>query len=155
MLIFYFILYSYHHDSRTWRLRVQRVQQNWAPILEDLADSFLGWKYNITPPENNPAHPDPDDSNHNAVSYDFDIPVVDIYSLTTTAHIIRTASSSAKSVASALVAHGYLGATPEQPQIAVGLKTLELYRRIRARKASFSIEAFSKVLCDMYGVSAT
>lgn len=84
--------------------------------------------------------------------YSFDMPVIDIFSLETTAHISRTGSSA--SVAVALIHEGYLGASPENPQIAISLRTLELYDRIRARKVSYSIEAFSKVLCDLYKVCA-
>ncbi|KAH7904203.1 hypothetical protein BJ138DRAFT_1239965, partial [Hygrophoropsis aurantiaca] len=38
------------------------------------------------------------------------------------------------------------------PSLAFSLPTLELYRRIRLRKPSFSVEAFAKVLCDLYGI---
>jgi hypothetical protein len=47
---------------------------------------------------------------------------------------------------------GYLGATPHSPTIAISLSTLELYRRLRLRKPSLSVEAFTKVLCDLYHV---
>jgi hypothetical protein len=46
---------------------------------------------------------------------------------------------------------GYLGSSPTSPQIAISLRTLELYRRLRLRQPSFSVYAFSKVLCDYYG----
>ena len=36
--------------------------------------------------------------------------------------------------------------------VAVSIKTLELYRRLRRRKPGFSIEAFTKVICDIYMV---
>ncbi|KDQ18596.1 hypothetical protein BOTBODRAFT_97369, partial [Botryobasidium botryosum FD-172 SS1] len=49
-----------------------------------------------------------------------------------------------------LVSAGYLGATPDQPTIAVCLKTLELYHRLRVRQPNFSIQAFTKVICDRY-----
>ncbi|KAI0684178.1 hypothetical protein BC835DRAFT_1409208 [Cytidiella melzeri] len=46
--------------------------------------------------------------------------------------------------------HGFLAKSPSKPTIAISLKTLELLYRLRQRKASYSIEAFTKVLCDYY-----
>lgn len=54
--------------------------------------------------------------------------------------------------AEALVLAGYLGTTPQTPSIAISITTLELYRRLRLRKPSLSVEAFSKVICDLYEV---
>lgn len=145
----------YYIDKRTWRQRVERLHQNWTPLLPSLVDAILAWKYNAPLPTHAPANDMADepraDGDPTAESYDFSIPIIDIYSLTTVAHIPRSATST--SAAEALVLQGYLGASPQQPQLAVSIRTLELYRRIRMRKASFSVEAFSKVLCDLYGVS--
>ncbi|KAG2361657.1 hypothetical protein BDR07DRAFT_1451498 [Suillus spraguei] len=55
-----------------------------------------------------------------------------------------------ETAAEALVLSGYLGATPHSPTIAISLLTLELYRCLRLRKPSLSIEAFAKVICDLY-----
>lgn len=63
------------------------------------------------------------------------------------------ASDTALSVAEALVVNGYLGTTPVTPAVAISLKTLELLRRIRLVKASFSLEAFAKLVCYYYSVS--
>ena len=51
-----------------------------------------------------------------------------------------------------LAHHGYIGNAPNNPTVAVSIKTLELYRRLRRRKPGFSIEAFVKVICDIYMV---
>ncbi|KAG6883489.1 hypothetical protein C0992_008628, partial [Termitomyces sp. T32_za158] len=59
---------------------------------------------------------------------------------------------SCRHVATSLVKHSYLRTTLEEPSLAVSLRTLELYYRIRRRRASFSIEAFAKVLCDLYKI---
>ncbi|KAK7685267.1 hypothetical protein QCA50_011630 [Cerrena zonata] len=40
--------------------------------------------------------------------------------------------------------------TPVLPEAAIGFRTLELFHRIRSRKASVSIEAFTRVICDYY-----
>ncbi|KAG6895281.1 hypothetical protein C0992_002165 [Termitomyces sp. T32_za158] len=129
----------YQIDSRTWRQRLQRLQRNWEPLIEDLVDAYLGWKYPVadmtTDPCNNP-------------DYNYPIDVVDIFTLDT--QIIIHQTESTKSISVALVQQGYLGTTPERPSLAVSLRTLELYYWIRRRKPSFSIEAFAKVLCDLY-----
>ena len=52
-----------------------------------------------------------------------------------------------------LMAHGYVAKSLAQPTVVVSLKTLELLYRLRQRKASFSIEAFAKLVCDYYQVS--
>ena len=83
-------------------------------------------------------------------SYHFDIDVLDVYTLSSTAHISH--SSTSASAAADLVSHGFLGSTPVSPSLAISLKTLELFRRICLRKPSFSIEAFVKVVCNLYNV---
>ncbi|TEB36285.1 hypothetical protein FA13DRAFT_1903597 [Coprinellus micaceus] len=50
-----------------------------------------------------------------------------------------------------LTAWGYLPTTPVNTSLAISLKTLQCYKYLCQRKASFSVEAFAKVLCDLYG----
>ena len=80
----------------------------------------------------------------------FDITVVDIYTLKTTV----TIEGSITNISSLdlIVQHGYLPATPVNPQLSVSIRTLELYRRLRLCQPSFSIQAFAKVICDLYGL---
>ncbi|KAG2360342.1 hypothetical protein BDR07DRAFT_1452022 [Suillus spraguei] len=80
--------------------------------------------------------------------FDFSINVINIYTLVTTTNIRSAATI--ETAAEALVLSGYLGTTPHSPTIAISLSTLELYRRPRLRKPSLSIEAFAKVICDLY-----
>jgi hypothetical protein len=108
--------------------------------MESLVFAFLQWKYQAIPHQSTSS------------SLDFTIPVLDVYSMQTAAMISRDIDS--KSAAEAIVLNGYLGTTPENPQLAVSLRTLELYLRIRIRKPSFSLEAFAKVACDLYGVGS-
>ncbi|KAH9855188.1 hypothetical protein C2E23DRAFT_724520 [Lenzites betulinus] len=82
-------------------------------------------------------------------TFSFDIDVFDILSTSSQASI---SSDSALSVAEALVSNGYLGSTPVTPSLAISLHTLELLRRIRLFKASFSLEAFAKLVCYYYSV---
>jgi hypothetical protein len=146
-----------YRDTRTWRQRLERQQSNWKAVLPSLIDAFLGWKYpemlttsaatpmtsdtleaNTTPPDVDP------------VSYDFSIECVDLYSLTTSIDVPRTSSMTA---VEALMVQGYLATSPVDPTLAISIKTLELFRKLRCRKASFSVEAYAKVLCDLYAVS--
>ena len=83
-------------------------------------------------------------------SFDFSIDTIDLYTLQSTHTIHRTAHMK---TAVALMTQGFLSNVPLRPSIALSLKTLELYRRLRLRKPSFSVEAFAKVVCDLYMVS--
>lgn len=74
--------------------------------------------------------------------------VVDVYTLDTT----TTIHLNGRSLPEALIYAGYLGATPISPSMAISIRTLELYRCIRLRQPSFSFQAFSKVICDLYGI---
>ncbi|EIW84255.1 hypothetical protein CONPUDRAFT_49671 [Coniophora puteana RWD-64-598 SS2] len=76
------------------------------------------------------------------------MPVINLYTLQTETRISR--SEDVGTAHEALVLNGYVGTSPDSPSLAVSISTLELYRRIRLRKASFSVEAFAKVICDMY-----
>ena len=80
----------------------------------------------------------------------YHIQVFDMYTLVNNITIYRPADSI--SPALDLLDNGYIAKTPAHPQVAVSVKTLELLYRLRQRKASFSIEAFAKVVCDYYTV---
>jgi hypothetical protein len=107
-----------------------------------MAATYLKWKYPSPLASTTPLSEDP--------TLNFDIDIVDVYSLDSMARIMR--SSDSKSPLEALVLQGFLGNAPLNPSIAVSIKTLELYRRIRMRKSSFSVEAFAKVIYDLYAV---
>jgi hypothetical protein len=158
----------YHRDTRTWRMRKQRVHVNWAPKMEPMVDAYLRWRYPPAsePPSRDGSQPqgssteglagvtDGQGGNDETKGFDptcvFEIDVIDLYSLKTTATISPRDNATG---AEALVEAGYLGNTPEHPSLAFSLKTLALFKLIRQRKPSFSFEAFSKVLCDLYQVS--
>jgi hypothetical protein len=161
-----------YRDTRTWRQRLERQQSNWNTIFPSLIAAFLQWKYPTTTlaphpptgssdtldpeahapplPSDPPSPPSPHDIDVDPISYDFTIDCVDLYTLSTSIHVPRTASMTA---AEALVIQGYLVTSPVDPTLAISLKTLELYRRLHCRKASLSVEAYAKVLCDLYAVT--
>ncbi|KAG1729165.1 hypothetical protein EDB19DRAFT_1913537 [Suillus lakei] len=125
-----------YKDQHVWCQHLIRLHANWALIVSTLTSGYLKWKYS-PPPEDSEACP-----------FDFLINVINIYTLVTTANIHSAATI--ETAAEALVLSGYLGAIPHSPTITISLSTLELYRCLRLRKPSLSIEAFAKVICDLY-----
>ena len=105
-----------------------------------MADAFVQWKYtsNMNPPS----------SGH---EYPYSVTVFDIFTMEQHLTIYQPRSDNPVPVNLAL--HGFLAKTPSMPTLAVGFRTLELFHRIRLRKASMSVEAFTRVLCDYYEVS--
>lgn len=152
-----------------------REEAAWGPLLDALADRFLRWKYSVLHPssdcspsaaepttprtaETQPAEthltddaplrsPQPTDE---SIRLPYHIKTYDIFSLQDEITVYRPANS--VSPALDLLEHGYIAKTPGRPEVAVSIKTLELLYRLRQRKASFSIEAFAKVVCDYYMV---
>jgi hypothetical protein len=90
------------------------------------------------------------DENSAPLIWEFD--VFDLFSLESQGRVVRQPDS--VSPALDLMQHGYVAKTPGKPQVAVTVRTLELLYRLRNRKASFSIEAFAKVICDYYSVNS-
>jgi hypothetical protein len=78
---------------------------------------------------------------------DIEIAVIDIYTLSTS---VKVSSAHEETTASALAGLGFIGNAPFKPSVAVSMKTLELYQTLQRRKPSFSIEAFVKVISDLY-----
>lgn len=130
--------------------------------MMELADAYQEWKAqesadpSATPSNidhdmsgSRPSTPSPGQTD-NSSPFDFSIDTIDLYTLQRTHTIHRTAQMK---TAVALMTQGFLSNVPLRPSIALSLKTLELYRRLRLRKPSFSVEAFAKVVCDLYMVS--
>ena len=146
-------------DQRTWRERRQKEFHAWESLIDPLADAYIKWKFGSAPTASDdvvspPADaqqdttPEPDAPSHDSV--DYTLKVFELFSLEETLTVHRPASST--SVAVDLAEHGFLAKTPILPYYAIGFRTLELYHRLRLRKPSFSVEAFTRVLCDYYKV---
>lgn len=104
----------------------------------------MQWKYGPRPET-----PDPD-TNPQGKQYPYHVTVVEIFTMEEDVTIYQRPEST--SVAVELAIHGYLAKTPHKPEVAVGFRTLELFHRVRLRKASLSVEAFTRVICDYYNV---
>ena len=111
-----------------------------------------------TPANSDPSPPQLPNTTHNntetssptpSASIEVEISVIDIYTLSTS---IKISCVGDQTTASTLAGLGYIGNAPFHPSVAISIKTLELYRIIRRRKPSFSVEAFVKVICDLYMV---
>ncbi|KAF8066021.1 hypothetical protein FPV67DRAFT_1499112 [Lyophyllum atratum] len=134
----------WYTDHRTWKARRQNLRENWAPLMNSLADAYLTWRKKSVTPD----IPSPSTDHVFSGEYDFTIQVIDIYGLASSVTVPRSADSLSPAVA--LVEAGYLSSTPNAPTLAISLQTLELFRVIRLHRASFSVEAFAKVICHFY-----
>ena len=139
-------------DSRTWHQRLVQKQLNWQPLLPSLTQAYLRWKYpQVASSPGTPTTCQDEGLSTEPISYDFDITTIDLYTLASSMYIPRTASMTAPE---ALMLQGYMATSPISPSLAISIKTLELFRILRSRKASLSVEAYAKALCDLYGVSS-
>ena len=87
-----------------------------------------------------------------STSNSVEITVIDIYTLSTS---VKFSCAGDQTTASTLAGLGFIGNAPFHPSVAVSVKTLELYRILRRRKPSFSVEGFVKVISDLYMVSVS
>ena len=126
-------------------------------MIEPLTDAYLRWKY-LNPMHTEDGQSVADDQNAMGMSVDagegrveYTVDTYDLWTLNQSLTVMRKQSSD--SAALDIMAHGYLVKSPTRPTVAISMRTLELLYRLRQRKASFSIEAFAKVICDYYQVS--
>ncbi len=134
--------YRKYKDTRTWQRRLKNLDEAWKPLIPLLAEDYMQWQCNGNSPS---AELPPSE-------YDVEIDIVDLFSSERVAVIHRHPD---QELARALVVHGYLGTTPVRPELAISLRTLEHFRLLRLFKPSFSVEAFTKLLCYNYVVSSS
>ena len=123
-------------------------------MFPSLVKLYMTWKYatpttrphspmTVDPPLPMPPNVPP------ANNCSFSIELLDIYTLESS---VVVPYSNDEFPIHALAKTGYLGNTPTTPSLAISFRTLEFFRRTRLRKPSFSVEAFTKVICDLYAV---
>lgn len=83
--------------------------------------------------------------------YNFSLNSINIYMLEFSINVPHAEDSA--SPVEALVLARYLSLTPIFLTIAISISTLELYCLLCLHKPSFSVEAYTKVICDLYKVS--
>lgn len=128
-----------------------RQEEAWGSVLDEVIKMYIAWKYpplqHIVPePPAEAEQPDRDPPQ----TYAYSVGVYDIFTLTERLTIQRSADSISPAID--LMRHGYLAKTPIRPTVAVAVATLQLLYRLRQCKPSYSIEAFTKVVCDYYNV---
>ena len=127
---------------QTWKMRRTAEFQNWDPLMTPLIDAFIDWRYNT------PQSPGTHESTDNL----YIIRVFDLNMVSNSKMMTYTIARPPNSISPAIdfVKHGFLVKTPMLPEVAISLKTLEFYHRVRLQKALYSAEAFAKVICDFY-----
>ena len=123
------------------------MDENWRPLLPTLVEAYLRRGHEGADSEGSVSEGSQEGTPDLSP---FTIDVYDMHTLEARVEIPRRED---QTTAEALVAAGYLGNTPIAPSIAISLKTLEMLRSIRLFQASFSMEAFTKLLCHLYTVS--
>ncbi|KAJ2927303.1 hypothetical protein H1R20_g9790, partial [Candolleomyces eurysporus] len=125
-----------------WRARTTQFNENWGNV-DDLATAFLQWK------DLSSANPNAATAPHHPALpvVEFDMELVDMFSQERKLHVCLPDN---ETIVPHLIVEGYLPTTPINPLVAISLRTLEFYKIVRQRKPSFSVESFTKVLCDLY-----
>lgn len=131
-------------DHRPKALRIQRSEAVWNTLMEDLATALQEYRFTSLSERPNPPQPE-EEERQNSTPVDF--PVIDIVSRVRTRRIYFDGVTN---TIVTMLKHGLLAATPVNPQYAISIDTLYFYHRLRLRKPSFSVQAFSKFVCDLY-----
>ena len=126
-------------DDRTWRERLNAAHANWKEQMSLLTEAYLAFR-----------HPIEGKEDVRKVDLTGTIRVLDFYTLQ---NEVEYSVRAGQRTSEALVTAGYLPNSPTSPSIAISIKTLELLRSLRLFKASFSTEAFTKLICHSYLVS--
>ena len=130
-------------DHRTWQQRVKHVHANWTPFYPLLVLAFLKFHY---PSKHSSPIVDPMLS-----MYNFSLDSINIYMLESSINVPHAEDIS--STVEALALAGYLSPMPISPTISISISTPELYCLLHLCKPSFSVEAYAKVISDLYKVS--
>ncbi len=118
---------------------MRNFDENWQLVIPKLVDAYVKWRYDTPEPE------DPE-----VLPSVVEIDVLDLFATPRTASIKRSGD---RSLMEDLALSGYLGTAPLHPSFAISFKTLELFRCMRLFKASWSVEAFARLICYQYYVS--
>ncbi|KAF9486113.1 hypothetical protein BDN70DRAFT_235965 [Pholiota conissans] len=132
------ISFSKRYDSRTRRDRIQRLVDAWRQQIPRLAIQYLEWKHCGDPLL-------PSTSSE-------ELWEVEVISFTDRNKRKFAHTEGAISANETLVRHGFLGATPERPSIAISITLLEIYRQLRRVCPRLSLDALSRALCHLHRI---
>ena len=139
-----------HPNSPSVNLQVPPSPQQPSSPANDLAAVSLPGTNHHPPAPNLTNDSVTADAPSPSISNLVEITAIDIYTLSTS---VKFSCEGDQTTASTLAGLGFIGNAPFHPSVAVSIKTLELYRILRRRKPSFSVEGFVKVISDLYMVS--
>ncbi|KIM65037.1 hypothetical protein SCLCIDRAFT_23132 [Scleroderma citrinum Foug A] len=113
----------------------------WDAQLPSLVDAYLLWKHRLaTAPEESQAR----------VEHDFHVTLVGMFDSDPRFAVPQWHDELANV---SLICNGLLGCTPTSPELTITFQCLELYHQLRRRQSSFGIQAYTKVLCVLHGVT--
>ena len=137
------------YDDRTWRQRLDAAHANWKQQIPLLVAAYLKFEYGgdtAQPQQSDTAQRDTEQAPQEP-ELTGKMRVLDFYTLESE---VEYSVRPGERTSEALVGSGYLPNSPVSPSIAISIKTLELLRSLRLFKASFSTEAFTKLICHKY-----
>ncbi|KAJ7433566.1 hypothetical protein FB451DRAFT_1419631 [Mycena latifolia] len=121
-------------DLRTRSDRVQKTVNSWRHQLPALVDAYLALQ----------AH-GALDSNDSPDAWPLFVIGFDEHGIHQFSHSVAS-----KSANETLIHHGYLGSSPDQPQLAFPLRLFEVYRQLHRVCPRFSMDALSKTLTHLH-----
>ncbi len=120
---------------------MQKFDEHWQLVIPKLVDAYVQWRYG------NPDSEDPE-----VLPSDADVVEIEVLDLSGTQRSVSIKRCATRSLMEDLALSGYLGTAPLHPSFAISFKTLEHFRIMRLFKASWSVEAFARMLCYQYYV---
>ncbi|KAK7007335.1 hypothetical protein R3P38DRAFT_3281563 [Favolaschia claudopus] len=139
-------LYGRRVDYRTRRDRTQILVDGFAAQLPQMVDAYLAWSLDTAKDGLGKLFVHPEDA---VVEDNARIYVVDLFSACfTPVPIVR----GDQLITSAFVRQGLIPATPNNPSVAITIRTLEVFRATQLRCPRLGTQAFVRTLCDLHGV---
>ncbi|KAK7676308.1 hypothetical protein QCA50_020725 [Cerrena zonata] len=126
--------------ARTRRERLLAMERNWAEQIPQLAKAYLKWKHCT----------DREPETLDNTEHRFEVTAIYTHDYEQVLGVMQRVDESANV---SLVRHGLLGCSSIAPTVAISLKTLELYHRLRRQHPQLGVQAMVRALCDVHGVS--
>ncbi|KAG8685049.1 hypothetical protein FRC09_014992, partial [Ceratobasidium sp. 395] len=136
---------SHRRMKRTWQQRGQNDHANWKVQTDRLASALLRWEHQAPDDAENQVTP----NEEARLPFTATVVVIDVFDRSS-----RTFTSRSGEVYpnETLIRGGCLSSSPLVPVTAFSLNCLRLYRALRSRCSSYSIETFVKTLADIHYV---
>ncbi|EIW82713.1 hypothetical protein CONPUDRAFT_163795 [Coniophora puteana RWD-64-598 SS2] len=134
-------------DYRTRRDRGLRRDQTFLRQLPAMVDAYLEWSYRRDRSGRGSDTPVGEKAEE---SVGVQMRVIDVFDART---IFVTEAPTDKNILATLVRHGLVPCSPCSPNVSITIDALELLRISRVRCPHYSIQAFTKTLCDLHGVA--